>query len=446
MPESNIDIVTTVAGFTDVGMVRSNNEDNFLIADLATGRVFLIPQKITHKFQENRLLLAVSDGVGGASCGEVASSMAVHSMRVELLRRNNTSDPFQRLVQAVEKANSLIWNEGQANPERKGMGATITAALIEKNVAYIAEVGDSRAYVIHSGRIKQITTDQSLVGVLVNRGLMTPEQAETAPGRNIILQSLGCNSEIRVAVNSIELTNGDYLLLCSDGLSGKIKSEELLQYVEKGSSIEETCKQLIELAKQRGGEDNITVVIAKFDGLGLRPAQEVTRLTSHIEILAAFDPEDEAQRKKAKADAKKAQTPVNQPANQNDDAYKTKRFSSEKAKEVANYSNTLGGNPRPIREPKQLTEQSTLKIEPERINKNQLLANNEEVDKALSSTVSSLRKQIDHFRQLVFWAERDNKNSTSASETIKKLEQLIRHIENNKISLEEINNISQQLS
>ncbi len=445
MPESNIDIVTTVAGFTDVGMVRSNNEDNFLIADLATGRVFLIPQKITHKFQDNRLLLAVSDGVGGASCGEVASSMAVHSMRVELLRRNNTTDPFQRLVQAVEKANTLIWNEGQANPERKGMGATITAALIEKNVAYIAEVGDSRAYVIHSGRIKQITTDQSLVGVLVNRGLMTPEQAEHAPGRNIILQSLGCNSEIRVAVNSIELTSGDYLLLCSDGLSGKVKADELLKYVEEGVSIEETCKQLIELAKQRGGEDNITVVLAKFDGQGLRPAQEVTRLTSHIEILAAFDPEDEAQRKKAKAaEAKKPQTPVSQPANQNDDAYKTKRFSSEKAREVSNFSQTLGGTSKPPRDSKQLTELSTLKIEPERITKTQLLNNNEEAEKAIITTINALRRQIDQFRQLVFWAERDGKDSSAASETIKKLDQLVRHIEANRIALTEINSISQK--
>src|SRR4029078_60646 len=148
-------------------------------------------------------------------------------------RRTKTPiPPFDRLVQAVEKANSLIWAEGQANPERRGMGATITAALIEKNVAYIAEVGDSRGYIIHSGRIKQVTTDQSLVGLLVERGMMSPEQAETAPGRNIILQSLGCPAEIKVAVSSPELTAGDYLLLCSDGLSGKVKSDEILSFVQ----------------------------------------------------------------------------------------------------------------------------------------------------------------------------------------------------------------------
>ncbi|MFY9222616.1 MAG: Stp1/IreP family PP2C-type Ser/Thr phosphatase [Blastocatellia bacterium] len=433
MTDQNTSIVTTVAGFTDVGMVRSNNEDNFLIADLATGRVFLIPQRINHKAAENRLLLAVSDGVGGASCGEVASSMAVHSMRVELLRRNNTTDPFQRLVQAVEKANSLIWNEGQSNPERRGMGATITAALIEKNVAYIAEVGDSRGYVIHSGRIKQVTTDQSLVGILVNRGIMTPEQAETAPGRNIILQSLGCNSEIKVAVSSVELCTGDYLLLCSDGLSGKVKAEELLQHVENNTSIEDCCKQLIELAKQRGGEDNITVVLAKFEGNGLKPAEQVTRLTTQIEVLAAFDPEDEAQRRKQKNKAI---------AESAEDLNKTKRLSSEKGKGTPVYSQTLGGGRKPLsKEAKQLSELSTLKIEPIRLTNSQLVEHNNTVEATLANTINVLRKQVDNFRQVVFWAEKDGKNSAAVSEAIKKLENLIRSIENNRLSLSESNKL-----
>lgn len=444
MTNSNASIVTTVAGFTDVGVVRTNNEDNFLIADLATGRVFLIPQRVSHKASENRLLLAVSDGVGGASCGEVASSMAVHSMRVELLRRNNTADPFQRLVQAVEKANALIWNEGQSNPERRGMGATITAALIEQNVAYVAEVGDSRGYVIHSGRIKQVTTDQSLVGILVNRGLMTPEQAESAPGRNIILQSLGCNAEIKVAVSSIELTKGDYLLLCSDGLTGKVKAEELLQYVETHSSIEECCKKLIDLAKQRGGEDNITVVLAKFDGEGLRPAEQVTRLTTHIEVLAAFDPEDEANRKKQKAEAK---LKLSLKTDSTDDLHKTKRLSSEKAKD-ASFANTIGPTPKEniTKEARQLSELSTLKIEPTRTDSGKLKEQNQATETSLIDVVAGLRKQIDQFREMVFWAEREGKNAIILSQTIKKLEELIKHIENNKISLTEANNLVEQFS
>jgi protein phosphatase len=189
------------------------------------------------------------------------------------------------------------------------MGATITAALIEKNVAYIAEVGDSRGYIIHSGRIKQVTTDQSLVGLLVERGMMSPEQAETAPGRNIILQSLGCQAEIKVAVSSLELTAGDYLLLCSDGLSGKVKSDEILSFVQNcGDSLDNACKQMIDLAKQRGGEDNITVILAKFEGDSLRPPEFVARLTTHIEVLAAFDPEAAAEKKyKKNQDSKKVQ-------------------------------------------------------------------------------------------------------------------------------------------
>ncbi len=444
MTDSTANIITTVAGFTDVGVVRTNNEDNFLIADLATGRAFLIPQRITHKGPENRLLLAVSDGVGGASCGEVASSMAVHSMRVELLRRNSTPDPFQRLVQAVEKANTLIWNEGQSNSERRGMGATITAALIEQNVAYIAEVGDSRGYVIHSGRIKQVTTDQSLVGILVNRGLMTAEQAETAPGRNIILQSLGCNAEIKVAVSSIELTAGDYLLLCSDGLTGKVKAEELLQCVESNSSIEECCKQLIDLAKERGGEDNITIVLAKFDGQGLRPAEQVTRLTTHIEVLAAFDPEDEAQRKKQKAETKlKSQSKTDS----GDDLYKTKRLSSEKGKD-ASFTKTIGTSTKePLsKEAKQLSELSTLKIQPDRTSREKLLEQNYATEAALTNILNNLRRQIDQFRELVFWAERDGNTAIPISETIKKLEHLIRLIESNRLSLAEANKLIEQFS
>lgn len=461
MTEQNSSITTTVAGFTDTGMVRTNNEDNFLIADLATGRVFLIPQRISHKFEENRLLLAVSDGVGGASSGEVASSMAVHSMRVELLRRtNNTATPFERLVQAVEKANTLIWNEGQTNPERRGMGATITAALIEKNVVYIAEVGDSRGYIIHAGRIKQITTDQSLVGVLVNRGLMTPEQAETAPGRNIILQSLGCQAEIKVAVSSLEITAGDYLLLCSDGLSGKIKAEEMMSFVETNSSIEEACKQMIELAKQRGGEDNITVVLARFEGEGLKPPEYVPRLTQHIEVLAAFDPEGESQQQKAKrkqdsgkvkADKNSEKTTdklVNK-ANDDEDKFKTKRLSSEKGKGQSLYTHTLGGGrdmANLAKEARAIADLATQKVSPNKYTLTQLTEQNNEVEKHLNATIVAIRKQLDYLRHTVFWAEKDNKDSKALSEMIHRLEQYLRNLESQRVSLADINKLVSEYS
>lgn len=446
MSDSKSNITTVVAGFTDVGMVRSNNEDNFLIADLGTGRVFLIPQKISHKVDENRLLLAVSDGVGGASSGEVASSMAVHSMRVELLRRTNASiSPFDRLVQAVEKANTLIWNEGQSNPERRGMGATITAALIEKNVIYVAEVGDSRGYIVHSGRIKQITTDQSLVGVLVNRGLMTPEQAETAPGRNIILQSLGCQAEIKVAVTSFEITNGDFLLLCSDGLSGKVKDDEMLNIVSANTSIEESCKQLIDLAKKRGGEDNITVVLARFEGETLKAPEQVTRLTTHIEVLAAFDPEGEAQSKKNRRDSGR----VKIDKKHDDDPHKTKKLSSEKGKPESIYTRTLGSSADAEKlreEAHQIADLATQKVTPSKFTRAQLVEQNNNADAHLMGASHALRKQLDMLRHSVFWAEKNNKSPKTLLDTIQRLEQLLRNIETQKIALQDLNKIAEEFS
>ncbi|MEW6733237.1 MAG: Stp1/IreP family PP2C-type Ser/Thr phosphatase [Acidobacteriota bacterium] len=418
MAEANDVIITTIAGFTDVGLVRSNNEDNFLIVDLTTGRGFLIPQRISHKAEENRLLLAVSDGVGGANSGEVASSMAVHSMRVELLRRTNASvTPFDRLVQAVEKANALIWAEGQSNPERRGMGATITAALIEKNVAYIAEVGDSRGYIIHAGRIKQITTDQSLVSILVSRGLMTAEQAETAPGRNIILQSLGCQQEVKVAVTSLELTAGDYLLLCSDGLSGKVKDEEMLTHVQNNPSPEEACKQLIELAKQRGGDDNITVIITKFEGLGLKPPEYVPRLTTHIEVLAAFDPEGDDSHKKEDKGSRD-----------------TKMLGSEKGKAESIYTRTLGG------------VSASKRSQPTKYTRSQFIDLTSELENRVTAVLEALRKQIDCLKSMMYWAHKADQDIGQLTASVKKLEHLIEAIQSNKLSLEDAKKLTELFS
>ncbi|MCS6886092.1 MAG: Stp1/IreP family PP2C-type Ser/Thr phosphatase [Acidobacteriota bacterium] len=308
-------VTTLVAGLSDIGKVRKSNEDNFLIADLGNGRVYLIPQKITHKLEQNRLLLAVSDGVGGANFGEVASSMAVHSMRVELLKKNRLSlTPVEQLIRAVERANEIIWTEAQNNPARKGMAATITAALIDHDMAYVAEVGDSRGYLIHGGRIKQITTDQSLVGILQQRGLISNEQAKKAPARNIILQSLGYQANVKVAVTSIELTVGDYLLLCSDGLSNKLRDEEMHAIIMASENLEQACKDLISEANRRGGEDNITVVLARFEGSGLRPTSHTASLTTRIEVLSSYNPDAKSAKETDKKTKLAESTPVTPPA------------------------------------------------------------------------------------------------------------------------------------
>ncbi len=422
MPE-DLFVTTTVAGQSDIGRVRQNNEDNFLIADLGTGRVYLIPQKVTHSQEQNRLLLAVSDGVGGANSGEIASSMAVHSLRVELLKRNRGPvSPFDRLVQAVEKANSLIWSESQNNPSRRGMGATITAALIERDVAYVAEVGDSRGYLIHGGRIKQITTDQSLVGILMERGLLSAEQAKNAPARNIILQSLGYQAEVKVAVTSIELAAGDYLLLCSDGLSNKLKDEEMHEIIAKHANVEDAVRELIETANRRGGEDNITAVLARFEGDALRPASYSGSLTTRIEILSAYDPDSVGQAKKIKV---KVSNSASQPAEPK--MRDTIEMSSEKAPDQASFAKTIDIGKVPIKyNYAQLHEQAHTSMH------------------QLVLAIASLRKQLEIFNSFCYWAERNSAKKAELKRSCKMLEDLIGELERRKCELEDLNRSASQ--
>ncbi len=197
------------------------------------------------------------------------------------------------MIKAVQRSNYLIWREGQNNAAKAGMGTTLTAALVRDGKAYIAEVGDSRAYLIRSESIVQVTTDQSLVELLILAGEISREEAEHAPIKNVILQAIGTQPEVKVALTSVDLRRGDYLLLCSDGLSNKVTEAEMLKFTLKASSIEMACKQLIELAKRRGGEDNITVIIAQFDGEGLSPQLHDAQFHSSIRMLASFYPTQE---------------------------------------------------------------------------------------------------------------------------------------------------------
>lgn len=264
---------------TDVGMVRSGNEDNFLILDLSTGKSWTAveqepPELLTYSEGYYGSLLAVSDGMGGALAGEVASRMAVETVRDRMLQLqahpifSEMSFP-ERLRVAVEQANQLIHDESQSNPLHKGLGATFTAVAARGGAVFFAQVGDSRAYLIRRGSIHRITKDQSLVQQLIDAGQITEEEAETHSYRNVILQALGAQSSVNVEVNTILLCHLDTLVICSDGLSGKIHQHEIADIVERASNFKSACNELIRLANQRGGEDNITVVIAQFSGNGL---------------------------------------------------------------------------------------------------------------------------------------------------------------------------------
>jgi serine/threonine protein phosphatase PrpC len=264
---------------TDVGVVRSGNEDNFLVLDLSTGSSWTANEEeqkdlLTYQQGGHGTLLAVSDGVGGTVAGEIASRIAVETVRDRMLRLQahgvySQTPVHQRLRLAIEEANLLINRESAANTGHKGMGATFTAVVTEGSRVYFAQVGDSRTYLIRRGRIARVTKDQSLVQSLIDNGQITEEAAETHPYRNVILHALGATEAVGVKINSLLLCQLDLLVLCTDGLSGKVRADEIAQIVNAAADLKSACQTLVGLANKRGGEDNITVVIAQFSGSGL---------------------------------------------------------------------------------------------------------------------------------------------------------------------------------
>jgi protein phosphatase len=192
---------------TDVGMQRADNEDSFLVADLSRGAIGLSRETASHEVGERGSLLVVSDGMGGAAHGEIASEMAVTTLR-EILDSDTETEIADRLRRSAEIANDRIWTMAQNNPELTGMGATLTAALVCGNTAYIAQVGDSRAYLIRGDQIKQITKDQSLVQMLMDYGVIRPDQMNQVPP-NVIMQALGTQPDVKVSMTAVRLTNSD---------------------------------------------------------------------------------------------------------------------------------------------------------------------------------------------------------------------------------------------
>jgi protein phosphatase len=247
-------------------MERKMNEDALLLADLTNFNFSLGARINTGHLSERGALLVVADGMGGAAAGEVASEMAVMTLRDELAQGADAKPISLRLKEAVENANWRIWERAQQHPELRGMGTTLTAAIISNGHAYIAQVGDSRAYLLRGKNITQITKDQSLVQEWLDAGMLDVEEAQIHPYRNFLTQSLGVGPAVKVALTEFPTYRNDYLLLCSDGLSNKISPQEMRQALWESNSISETCRKLIDEANRRGGEDNITVIVARFDG------------------------------------------------------------------------------------------------------------------------------------------------------------------------------------
>lgn len=272
-------ITARIFGRTDLGKTRDHNEDTFLIADLTRKDSTPPAEEREYALGERGLLLVVADGMGGAAAGELASEMATatiyrHLSDAWLPDAEATGQRFAfRLKEAVELANREIHDYAKSHPENRGMGTTATAVGILGDHLYVTQVGDSRAYLIRGRQAYQLTKDQSLMQRLVEAGELTEEEAAQSERRNIILQALGPDPKIKVDLTHQEIRRGDVLVLCSDGLSGQVKKEEIARSALDTRDLTAACERLIFMANERGGPDNITVVIARLDGDGLRAAE-----------------------------------------------------------------------------------------------------------------------------------------------------------------------------
>ncbi len=247
----------TSAGITNVGMKRQNNEDNYLIND-AIG------------------VYVVCDGMGGHAGGEFASQIAVTTVEEVLSNirdekteaEGSTEDQItqEKLKYAIRLAGKRIYDRAQVEPEYRGMGTTAVILFFSRGMAYIAHVGDSRVYLIRGGEITQRTEDHSWVNEQIKAGLITPEAAKNHRFRNIITRSLGFQEEVEIDTQVLRAEPGDHYLLCSDGLCNLVSDLEMRDLLVE-QSFQETARDLVDLANNRGGDDNITLVIARVDSI-----------------------------------------------------------------------------------------------------------------------------------------------------------------------------------
>ena len=247
-------------GVTDVGRVRTNNEDSFRIVEPLN-------------------LFILSDGMGGEAHGEIASSLAVETVEKYCSRPEGAKEdsdvtlhgiasdnwsPLTKVLQnAAFQANFNIYQSAQKHPEQRGMGATLTAGWINGDRLSLAHVGDSRAYLLRTGSLQQLTNDHSLVAEQVRRGILTPQQAEESEMQSVLLRALGANPEVEVDVDEISLMPRDVLLFCSDGLTRMVTEPEIAGSLQAETDPHSAAQKLVDLANERGGLDNVTVIVAR---------------------------------------------------------------------------------------------------------------------------------------------------------------------------------------
>ncbi|HWU85807.1 MAG TPA: Stp1/IreP family PP2C-type Ser/Thr phosphatase, partial [Kofleriaceae bacterium] len=232
-----------IAGDTHVGKVRSANEDALIV--------------------EPRLgLYAVLDGMGGANAGDVASQMARDAIREHVQQRRGALPPRKLLEAAIQAGSKTVYTGAQADRERHGMGTTVVACLVVDGThLVVGHVGDSRAYLLRRGRLQALTRDHTIVEELVDRGLLSAEDAERHPYKNVLSRNLGSRPQTRVELAELELAAGDRILLCSDGLYGYASTEAIQYVLGSGDDPDQVCRDLIELALRGGGGDNVSTIV-----------------------------------------------------------------------------------------------------------------------------------------------------------------------------------------
>ena len=277
----------TLSARTDVGRVRGHNEDAYIALDLARADVQVGNGELVElEVGPQGALVGVSDGMGGSQAGEIASAMVVQSLD-QSLRAESLSSPDDILKEAVERANREVHEAGR-EPGRAGMGATLTAVLVRDTHAHIASVGDSRAYLLREGRLRQMTRDQSYVQVLLDAGLIKEQDAAHSAFSSIILQSMGQKEDVQVALGRLELRRGDRLLICSDGVTGHLNDADLTEILKSRESVDVITQRLVDLANERGGSDNITAVVADVTGDALRRVAGPETVTQTFQVISEF--------------------------------------------------------------------------------------------------------------------------------------------------------------
>lgn len=233
---------------TDRGKVRKHNED--------AGGIYYN--------QSNQVLAIIADGMGGHQSGDVASQMAVAIMKEKWEEVRELSSPSKTdswLMQTIQDINKTVFERSQVKDELNGMGTTLVAAIISDEFISVAHIGDSRCYIQNQNGFKQITDDHSLVNMLLRTGEISEEDARNHPRKNIVSRALGTEQHVEIDIDCLSVEKTDKFLLCTDGLTDKVKNEELNAYINRNASIEEIAQDLVDLANDRGGEDNISLII-----------------------------------------------------------------------------------------------------------------------------------------------------------------------------------------